>query len=260
MKKSANMLDRDDANYLGRAALTGLATGAVGGGSLGLMYLLLKSYREKLEAGKRKEEIKYLSPYAPTAPNALPVGLNKASADRSWLEELGRGAVMIPATAAATLIPAWMAFKYLGDKRQEAETSRLDRELDGAREDFNEALREGTDIADQIDDHLEKKSFGPNTSSGGTGETFDVTSAVSREEAPGLVGSIPGWAGGALAGVGGLTAVLAFIALNNSLAKNNKNVAAIQALTELQRRRRALGETTPEVGVKVDDSGQMYVS
>ena len=113
-----SFIDKDDLQFLGRTGLTGAAAGAAGAGSLGLLYMLMRSLGEKEDAVKRKEDVRYLSP----KPLEAGEPLKGASADGEksaewpkWIgtlgENVGKGAVMYPATAAAATIPAYLIYK-----------------------------------------------------------------------------------------------------------------------------------------------------
>ena len=148
-------------------------------------------------------------------------------------------------------------FNWLSKQRQTAETKRLHRELENARDDFSLALTEGTKLSNDIDTFLEKTST-PNDWHGGSvgkHDPLNPTEDADTVTSTGLLGGI----GGGLALTAAGSAFLAFMALNRYLKNTNKNVNTITAMNELQRRRKAISEIAPEFEIGQSPKGKLYI-
>ena len=277
MKKSSKFIDGNDLALLARIAAAGTAVGAVGGGAMGLLDMLMYSTKAKAKAKKEKEDIEWLSANPLEAGSPEKTGsertkeadwwnpLDSLSGAWEWAKDIvtgaAKGGIMYPAAGAAATVPAYLMYTYLQDKRKKFEKEQLARELENAREDFRLALTEGTKLSADIDEFLETKTAdsragGIPSTSGSVGRKPDAAPFTALGGIPGLVGAVPG-----ALGLG--AAALSFLALNGYLKDTSGPVSKIQAMKDLQRRRKALNEIAPLLGIgeaKEDgEQRQLYV-
>ena len=263
-------IDQDDRAYLARNMADGAAVGAVGASSLGLLYMLYRSLEDKYDAEKRKVDVKGLSVNPLEAGDPLK-GMKKDSAKDDGIMDsiksipgnMGQGAVMYPLAAAALAVPAYFMYKKLHDMQDSSEADRLKQELEQAREDFSQALEEGSKVSCDIDEFLRDKEADPNNTNN-PHPILDMT-GPKAESMFGRFGGTAGLTGGAISLTAISSALLSFMALNRYLSGKNKSIKSVEALNELQRRRRALNEIAPSLNIKqapksdTDSSPNYYV-
>tara|TARA_Y100000310_G_scaffold341235_1_gene439744 strand:+ start:515 stop:1360 length:846 start_codon:yes stop_codon:yes gene_type:complete len=279
MKKSSKFIDGNDLALLARIAAAGTALGAVGGGAVGLLDMLMYSTKAKAKAKKEKEDIGWLSanPLEAGGPEKTGSesqtkeawGLDSLSLSDAWewtkglATDAAKGGIMWPAAGAAAAVPAYLMYTYLQDKQKESQKEQLARELENAREDFRLALTEGTKLSADIDEFLETKTADRRSALGNTSTHQTIGRNPDADSFFSALGGIPGLAGAIPVGVGLSAAALSFLALNNYLKDTSKPVNEIQAMKDLQRRRKALNEIAPLLGIgeaKEDgEQRQLYV-
>jgi len=266
--------DEQDNQFLARAALTGGMGGVGIGGLISLAYMLAESAKAKSRARAKKEEVKSLSPYISTtgiptktsvkrSNDADPQDVGLVEGLGNMFQAAGHGMWMVPTALTAAAVPAWLTFKFMKDKYESSRASQLDKELEAAREEFRQALRNGTKLSSDIDDIIDNqaaiKDAAPIIRSPHT--IFVAPESDSPAKSPyDIVGGAPGMVGGTLGVAGLLSAYLTYKLLDSRNAKQNPKVQAIKAMKELQQRRKALSEIEPSVRIKRDNSGSLYPS
>ena len=269
IKQSDPLFDQGDRARLANNALTGVMGGVGLGGTLGLIYMISEALKDKERAKDKQKEVKDLSPFLPTTAVATQT---KASNDPGFLENLkntvvegvqdfGRGAVMVPAVAGATIIPSYLAYKFLKDRFSASRTNQLERELESAREEFRQALSGGSKLSQDISDVIDKTKQAQQAQ---TPVNYNPTPIKARPDgAKGFmdtVGGYPGLVGGGVSLTGLLAAYLAYKTIDDIKAKKTPKTRATRAMKELQQRRTALSEIAPYIQIERSPSGELYPS
>jgi hypothetical protein len=264
-----------DSQFLARAGLTGAMGGLGIGGLLSLAYMISEAIRDKSRADKKRKEVEELSPYLPTT-GLVTVKTSNDDDEESVgildsitgaFSEAGHGMWMYPTAAAAVGIPAWLTYKFLKNRFDSSRTSQLERELATAREEFREALRGSSKLANDIDSVIDEfKAIKQATIKASkdpyTFQQIDPKAGTDEPPETGweTLGGIPGAVGGTISVAGLASAYLIYKLLDSRYAKSNPKTQAIRAMKSLQKRRKSLSEITPAVRIKRDPEGRLYPS
>jgi hypothetical protein len=266
LTKDSALFDTGDMKGLSNMALTGTMGGLGLGGTLGLIYMIAEAARDKDRAKEKQEEIKNLSPFLPTTAIATQHVSKSSSIKISFdlwddlaggASDFGRGAVMIPAAAGAVAIPAYLAYKFLKGQYDSSRGSQLERELESARDEFRSALSGTSKLSADIDTVIDMVKDSQNGSFTPGQTTPNPPPAKDTYD---MIGGVPGMIGGGLSMAGLLAAYMTYKTMDNIKAKKNPKVRAIQAMKEMQQRRKALSEISPYVAIKQSPTGELYPS
>ena len=238
------------------------------GGLVSLAYMLAETLRDKPRAKEKQKEVEELSPFIPTTGSPKTASNGESDTGPSFGDGLLdpikavfskglRGGIMVPAAGAAAVVPAWFAFKYLKDQYNKSRMSQLDRELEVARQDFRDALAGDTKESAAIDELIDEIKSKQADSSLGPAPSAATGSDKEPRDSDTHFGGGWGLAAGGLSMTALMAAYLSYKLLDRTMSVGHPKVQALNAMKELQKRRKSLSGVTPYVHIDQDDSGQL---